>query len=179
MEAVTLQQETYLPDDVTDERLAQVHDFLKAHEAAGRGLPEPRYFLAGASPGDQIEVPAEVHRVLTQVVEALRRGFAVTVAPSTKTLTTQQAADILGVSRPTVIKLLDEGRIPYERTGTHRRILLGDLLAYREKRRAAQYAALEATAIDIDDEEDLDETLIQLREIRRAVSERRRRNSKR
>jgi excisionase family DNA binding protein len=112
--------------------------------------------------------------VLRQVVEALQQGLAVTVAPQTQTLTTQQAADLLGVSRPTVIKLLDEGKIPFERTGTHRRILLRDLLAYREQRRADQYAMLEATSVDVDDEGDLDTTLQQLREARQAVAARRR-----
>jgi excisionase family DNA binding protein len=117
---------------------------------------------------------AELYRVLRQVVEALWQGFAVTVAPLAQALTTQQAADLLGVSRPTVIKLLDESRIPFERVGTHRRILLRDLLAYREQRRAEQYAALEATAVDLDDEQDLDTALAQLREARRAVAVRRR-----
>jgi excisionase family DNA binding protein len=115
-----------------------------------------------------------VYRVLRQVVEALRQGLAVTVAPLAQTLTTQQAADLLGMSRPTVIKLLDEGRIPFERVGTHRQILLRDLLIYREQRRAEQYAALEATAVDIDDEQDLDTALEQLREARQAVAARRR-----
>ncbi|MFL6055026.1 MAG: helix-turn-helix domain-containing protein [Actinoallomurus sp.] len=85
----------------------------------------------GYAPGDQIELPAEVYRVLRHVIEALQQGLAVTVAPLTQTLTTQQAADLLGVSRPTLVKLLDEGKIPFDRAGTHRRILLRDLLAYR------------------------------------------------
>lgn len=172
MSTSAAQPETYLPE--TGGRIAQVYDFLEAHEQAGRGRPAARYFLAGSSPGDRVELPAEVYRVLRQVVEALRQGFAVTVAPLAQTLTTQQAADLLGVSRPTVIKLLDEEKIPFERVGTHRRILLRDLLAYRELRRAEQYAALEATAVDIDDEEDLDTALEQLRDARRAVAARRR-----
>jgi excisionase family DNA binding protein len=167
-----VRQETYLPD--ADGRLAQVYDFLEAHEEAGRRRPEPRYFLAGSAPGDRVELPAEVYRVLRQVVEALRQGLAVTVVPQAQMLTTQQAADLLGVSRPTVIKLLDEAKIPFERVGTHRRILLRDLLAYREQRRAEQYAALEATAVSIDDEHDLDTVLGELREARRAVATRRR-----
>lgn len=172
MTAAALKEETYLPE--ADGQVAQVHDFLQAHERAGRGPVAPRYFLARATPGDRVELPAEIYGVLRQVVEALQQGFAVTVAPRTLKLTTQQAADLLGVSRPTVVKLLDEGKIPFERLGTHRRVLLPDLLAYREQRRAEQYAALEATSMDVDDEEGLDAVIQRLREARRAVARRRR-----
>jgi excisionase family DNA binding protein len=166
-----LREETYLPE--TAGRVAKIYDFLRAHEQAGRQPPEPRYFLAGATADDRVEVPAEVYRMLRHVVEALRQGLAVTIAPQTTTLTTQQAAELLGVSRPTVIKLLDKGDVPFERVGTHRRILLRDLLAYRERRRAEQYAALAATAVDLEDEEDLETALQQLREVRHAVARRR------
>lgn len=77
-------------------------------------------FLSGKDPGDRVEPPVELYQVLRQVVHALRDGFAVTIAPGTQTLTTQQAADLLGVSRPTVVRLLDEGRVPHERVGSHR-----------------------------------------------------------
>ncbi len=172
MSAAVHRQETYLPE--TGDQVAQVYDFLRAHEEAGRGRPAPRYFLAGSSPGDQVELPVEVYRMLRQVVGALQEGLAVTVVPLTQTLTTQQAADLLGVSRPTVIGLLDHDKIPFERIGTHRRVLLRDVLAYREQRRAEQYAALEATAVSLDDEDDLEKALRQLREARRAVAARRR-----
>jgi excisionase family DNA binding protein len=95
---------------------------------------ESRYFLAGATSGEQVELPHGTYRVLRQVVEAMHQGLAVTVVPQSKTLTTQQTANLLGVRRPTVIQLL-EGKIPFERAGTHRRILLHDLLAYRTQRR--------------------------------------------
>lgn len=176
MSTPVLAQETYLPEDDGRE-LAEVFDFLQAHEGSCRGSAPLRYLLAGASPGDQVELPAEVYRILRQVVEAMRNGLAVTVVPQSLTLTTQQGADLLGVSRPTLIKLLDGGRIPFERVGMHRRIQLRDLLAYREKRREEQYAALEATAVSIDDEEDLESALANLREARRAVAERRRAGS--
>ncbi len=172
MSAVPLSRETYLPG--ADEQVAQMYDFLTAHEQTRGGRPDERYFLAASAPGDRVELPAEIYRVLRQVVEAMRQNLAVTVAPQTQTLTTQQAADLLGVSRPTVIKLLDEGRIPFERAGTHRRILLRDLLAYREERRAEQYAALEATSVTLDEEDDVETVLEQLREARRTVARRRR-----
>ena len=172
MAAPALNEETYLPE--ADGQVAQVHDFMQAHERSGRGPVAPRYFLAGATPGDRVELPAELYGVLRQVVEALQQGLAVTVAPRTLKLTTQQAADLLGVSRPTVVKLLNDGRIPFERLGTHRRVLLPDLLAYRAQRRAEQYAALEGTSLDIGDEEDLNGVMQRLRDARRAVARRRR-----
>ena len=172
MSTNTLANETYLPGSV--ETLAQVYDFLQAHEKAGRGSLEPRYFLAGATSEDRVELPAEVYHALRQVVAAMQQKLAVTVMPHTTTLTTQQAAELLGVSRPTVIKLLDSNQVPYERVGSHRRILLRDLLDYRERRRADQYAALEATAVALDDEEDLASTLERLREARRVVADQRR-----
>ena len=166
--------ETYLPSADEAREVADVHDFLAAHGAAGRGAVAQRYFLAGAAVGDQVEIPEEIHRVLLKVVDALTHGLAVTVAPQSTTLTTQQAADLLGVTRPTVIKILNEGGMPFDRVGTHRRLLLGDVLSYREQRRAAQYAALEASSIELANEGDLDTVLEDLREARRVTAARRR-----
>lgn len=170
MTSASLSRQTYLPG--SNDQLARVYDFFAAHEEAGRGRPQPRYWLAGGEHGDHVELPPEVYRVLRQVVEAMRASLAVTVIPQAQTLTTQQAADLLGVSRPTVIKLLDEGKVPFERVGTHRRVLLRDLLEYREVRRAEQHAALEMTSPAVD-AEDVDMVLLELREARRAIARRR------
>mgnify|MGYP000949869884 FL=1 len=143
-------EETYLPS--RGDQLAPVLDFLTAHEAAGRALPEPRYFLAGARPGDQVELPEEVYLALRKIVDAMQSGLAVSVVPQATRLTTQQAADLLNVSRPTVVKLLDEGEIPFEKAGTHRRVILADLLAYRERRPARQYDMLAATRDTLDED---------------------------
>ena len=64
----------------------------------------------------------------------MRRGQAITIAPHAMRLTTQEAADLLGISRPTLIKLLIDGKIPYETPNRHRRIRLLDVLAFQELR---------------------------------------------
>lgn len=86
--------------------------------------------------GDSVFLPSEVYKVLVEVVEAMRAGKAISLAPTTQRLTTQQAANFLGVSRPTLVKLLEEGKIRFDRPGRHRRVSLVDLLAYQASRRS-------------------------------------------
>ncbi len=88
--------------------------------------------------GEQVPLPIEVYQLLMNVVHSLGEGKAITLAPVSQRLTTQQAAELLGVSRPTLVKLLDEGEIPYEQptSGRHRRLLLRDVIEYRDRRRA-------------------------------------------
>jgi excisionase family DNA binding protein len=93
--------------------------------------------------GEQVPLPEEVYRLLVEVVEAMREGKVITLVPRTQRLTTQEAADFLGISRPTMVKLLEDGKIPYEQPGRHRRILFTDLLAYTERQRASRRAALD------------------------------------
>jgi excisionase family DNA binding protein len=88
------------------------------------------------------------------------------------TLTTQQTADLLGVSRPTVVRLINDKVLPAERIGNRHRLLLDDVLSYREERRKRQYDALTATA-DIDRDDDPEAIRKRLREARRAVAARR------
>jgi excisionase family DNA binding protein len=92
--------------------------------------------------GASAALPDELRTVLATVVSSMHRGQAVTLAPLALRLTTQEAADVLGVSRPTLIKLLEQGRIPYETPNRHRRIRLVDLLAYQETRRGERREAL-------------------------------------
>ncbi len=167
--AAGLTAHTYTPD-VSLEQVADVHSFLAAHAKRHGVQPERRYLLVGDGEGEQIELPETVYRVLVQVVEAMAAGKAVTVTPQEPQLTTQQAADLLGVSRPTVIRLIESGELRAERIGNRRKLLLGDVLAYRERRRARQYAMLEATAVDLDDEDDPGVIIERLRAARRAVA---------
>jgi excisionase family DNA binding protein len=114
---------------------------------------EPTTTLSGPN-GEQLVLPPEVFEVLRDVVEAMAQGQAVTIAPVHQRLTTQEAADLLGVSRPTVVKLLESGEIPFEQPGRHRRIRLADVLAYRERASVERRAALDRM-VEIADEADM------------------------
>ena len=83
-----------------------------------------------------LELPHSLFIILVKAAESLSNGRSVAIVNYGEQLTTQQAADLLGVSRPYLIRLLDEGLIRYHKTGTHRRIRIGDLEAYRDSRDA-------------------------------------------
>lgn len=92
--------------------------------------------------GQPITVPEEVVEAVVQVVTAMADGLAVIVLPLHRTLTTQRAANLLGLRRRDVIDLLDAGEIPHHQDGRHRHVELADLLAYAASRSEQQYAAI-------------------------------------
>lgn len=130
--SATLTDRTVLPG-VPTQRMADLLVALRAH-----GRPA---LVAGD--GTHIELPDELYEVLKDVVAALSQGLAITVAPQHTVLTSGQAADLLGVSRPTLVRLLEAGEIPFDKPGRHRRIRLGDLLAYQQRARRARAAGLD------------------------------------
>jgi excisionase family DNA binding protein len=91
---------------------------------------------------ETLAVPRPVFEALKMVVEQMGRGRAVSIVPLGMMLTTQQAAEILGSSRQHVVKLLEEEQIPYEKVGTHRRIRIEDVVAYKQRRQSTREEAL-------------------------------------
>lgn len=87
-----------------------------------------------SSAGEEIDLPESVFYLLRQLVHDLAQGNSVTIVPVHKELTTQEAADILNVSRQYLVELLSAGAIPFTLVGTHRRIRFGDLMDYKERR---------------------------------------------
>jgi excisionase family DNA binding protein len=93
--------------------------------------------------GERFPIPAALLRILGRAAMALARGDAIAVVQVNQALTTQEAADLLNISRQYLVRLLDADEIPYQRTGTHRRLAVKDVLAFKEKRDQERQAALD------------------------------------
>jgi excisionase family DNA binding protein len=91
-------------------------------------------------------LPPSLYEVLLRAAHQLANGQAVSIVPIGTKLSTQQTAELLGVSRPHVVKLLESGQIPHTKTGKHRRVLLSDVLAYRERQAVTRREALDELA---------------------------------
>ena len=90
------------------------------------------------------DIPVEIYVILREVFQHLKDGQAISFIPDDTLLTTQQAAQILNISRPYLYRLLDKGEIPFIPVGTHRKLRLADVEALRERRRNESRNALDA-----------------------------------
>jgi excisionase family DNA binding protein len=139
----TLHERTVLPPD-------ELSALIRFGRILARSKAPARARLVGPD-GSETEVPDELYDVLCEAVEALSQGQAITIAPHNAMLTTQEAADLVGVSRPTLVRLLVDGEIPHTTRGRHRRVLLRDVLDYQERTRKNRRQALDDMVADAEE----------------------------
>ncbi len=143
----TVERERLVPPAMTPEQLEML-------SAAERMLMEAldrsraATITVESDDGDvpPIAVPAQVLRVLAKTLGMMARGQTITLVHEQQELSTVEAANFLNVSRPFVIKEIQQGRLPHRMVGTHRRVLFSDLIAYAKKMRDGQQSALEQMA---------------------------------
>lgn len=138
---------TYLPSPETESDAQKFWELLDSLTEA----PSERPALVGPH-GEQIPLPREAFDVLVQVLEAMKQGLAIHVAPLNAQLTTQEAADYLGISRPTLVKLLESGAIPFTKPGRHRYVRIDDLIEYAESVRVKRAKELDALAREAEED---------------------------
>ena len=109
-------------------------------EQAGEGLGSHERVTLDFPSHETVELPRSAVVALLEISRALAEGQTVRLVPHGTDLTTQAAADLLGVSRPHLIALIDRGELTCHKVGTHRRLVSDEVLAYRERRNAARRA---------------------------------------
>jgi len=122
------------PISIPETQGAQIRDLRRLVQRGNAKLVGPD--------GIQIAIPEPVHDLLLMILKNLQAGKAVSIVPEHQQLTTQRAANILGVSRPFLVRLLENGDMPFHMVGSHRRIYLRDLLDYKRRRDAARHEAV-------------------------------------
>jgi excisionase family DNA binding protein len=90
-----------------------------------------------------LKLPPNVLRLFADMLGTLAQGHAVAIMPKEMDISTQEAAMFLNVSRPYLVRMLEEGKIPHHKVGTHRRIRFDDVVAYKERRKKASHDALQ------------------------------------
>lgn len=128
------------PAEFAPQDLESVHDLMELF------LNETRPPALVDEKGRRMELPKPVYELLVKVATAMQEGKVITLVPETQELTTQAAANLLGVSRPHVVKLIEEGQLPSHKVGAHRRIQMKDLLAFQRVRDKDRREALDDLA---------------------------------
>jgi len=125
---------------------------LSRHLAASNGT----YTLRLEGEDADLPVPRAALELFAEILRAMAANQSVQVVAANSLLTTQQAADFLNVSRTHLLKLIAQGELAISKTGTHRRLALGDVMAYQKLRQSQQHKQLEAMA-DLDRELGIDD----------------------
>jgi excisionase family DNA binding protein len=126
----------------------QAQDALRALSTVRRKGPRSFEVRAASGKNVSVSVPKEAFDLFIEILGHLANGSAVSIVPVHAELTTQQAAAMLNVSRPFLVKLLESRAIPYRLVGTHRRILMSDLVTYKKADDAHRTAILDELAAE-------------------------------
>jgi excisionase family DNA binding protein len=134
--------ESHLLDKPTPKESAVARDTSeRLNQFMAKGGSEVKLVLEGRTL-EGMALPPSVVRILIESLSEIGKGNAVRLVPQHAELTTQEAAELLNLSRPYVVRLLDEGKIPSHKVGTHRRVRLDDVLAYKQESDADRLDAL-------------------------------------
>lgn len=144
---ITHNFETVSPSEA-DSVLARESSRRLATRRLGRKSSINIQVLGDAEETETIAVPASALRLFLHLLTEMSQGNAVTLIPTHAELTTQQAADLLNVSRPYMAKLLDEGKIPGRTVGKYRRVRFDDLMAFKQKDDDARTKVLDQLTAD-------------------------------
>jgi excisionase family DNA binding protein len=140
------QTEPAVPSDQEAARAQELRRALEKHSAARKALCVQ---ITAGRKAETLDLPAFVTRLLMSILKETAAGRAVTLVPLEPEFTTQQAAELLNVSRPYVVSLIDKGTLPARMVGNHRRLPLQDVLAYKGDSRAKRRQTLrELAALD-------------------------------
>ena len=145
MAPALMQFTTDIPDPA-EASLAQVSAEAFANKLVGHPDRVTLHFAEGDR--EVVELPSAAVRLLVDLLNEMAQGNAVSFIPTHAELTTQQAADLINVSRGFLVKLLERQEIPHRKVGTHRRVLFSDLKAYEARTRRARSAALDELAAE-------------------------------
>lgn len=122
-----------IPPTEEDATVAQASSQTLASYVQNQGAYRTIKVMQDDTTGEAVTIPAEAFRLLVEILAQMAKGNAVTLIPIKKELTTQEAADILNVSRPYLVGLLESGEIPYRKVGTRRRVRYQDLIDYKNR----------------------------------------------
>lgn len=145
MEVLSRDRElTILVDSESQRDIEQTVDDIK----------DIRANIALSVDGRNVDLPKDVSVIVTTVLESLSKGSRVVISTTPKELRTTAAAEMLGISRPTLLKLVREGELPSHKVGAHHRFLLNDVLEYRDKQQEIKREHFLAVRGSLDELED-------------------------
>ncbi len=146
MTSTTLNRNTFLPTDDEAQLAQESSRIFASHLPHNRSTIELKVVEDDNNSEKKVVIPAAAFHLLVDILSQMAQGNAVTIIPIHAELTTQEAADILNVSRPFLIKLIDTDEIPCRKVGRHRRVRFEDLMNYKQKIDSARMQALDELA---------------------------------